>query len=265
MNLNDNSNQKETLINKIKKFFQKIKKNKSKEILNNEIEDILNRLNQNSDINQKKETPKHNGNFINRIKYLLRKKETRKIVIAIGTLTIAVIVLIISIILISNSNTTNALRKNTWEDFIINIDGNNIKLGEKISKVESIGFTTTDENYKVELDQTFTSGGIAFTYKNDEESPVIYFSAYNSESKKKTAADCELNGIEIHQEFYKKYEVTLPGGIQLTETLTINDIIDEWGKATNEAENSYSWIKEGSEVRIYTSSDKTIFSIVYDA
>lgn len=262
MNPNDKSNQKTTIINKIKNIFKKDKKNKI--VLNNEINDILNQTNQNNNMNQTINPSNPKGNIIEKIKIVFTQKEKRKIIIAISVLVIALITLILSITFITN-NSKKTLKKNSWSDFIISIDGNTVKLGEKISNVESFGFTTTEENYKSELGQTFTSGGIPFIYKNDDKTTPVYFSAYNKESKNKPVPDCELNGIEIQQEFYKKYDVILPKGIKLTDTLNITEIINKWGKPTTETENSFSWIKDDKEIRIYTKKDKTIFSIVYDA
>lgn len=202
-------------------------------------------------------------NFGKKIRNMLKQKNTRKIIIALATLIVATIVLIISICLITNSNRKNTLKDNTWKDLIINIDGNIIKLGDKISFVETIGFTTDSEYYNGELSQKFTSGGLPFVYKNTQNS--ILFSAYNSTKETKKVSDCELSEIEITSDFFKEYNITLPGKILLTEKTTIDDIVKTWNKATNETENSYSWIDGKKEIRIYTNNDKTISRIVYKA
>lgn len=195
----------------------------------------------------------------------LSKKKNGPVIIGAGVVSIiALTSLIVCIVLISTSG-TSALKKESWKDLVISIDGHTIKLGEKISTLEKIGFTSNDENYKGELSQSFTSGGISFDYEDLKQENDIYFSAYNPDMEAKKVIDCEINGIELSHEFYKNYKVILPGGIVLNEKLNINEIIKEWGKPTKEETNSYSWIDGNNQIRIYTNEDKTIFSLVYNS
>ena len=223
-------------------------------------------MNQNNIFNKIKENNISKEKFRSKINYILNNKNSKKIIGAIVALIVAIIILIISIILLSNSDKrSNVLRKESWEEFVINIDGNTIKMGEVISSVESMGFTSTDENYEGELNQNFTSGGLAFNYKeSDTGNNKIFFSAYNSSDSTKVASECELNGLELSQEFYKTYDVTLPGGLLLNEELNIKKITTVWGEPTNKSDNLYEWIKDNSKIRIYTNENNTIFSIIYD-
>lgn len=197
----------------------------------------------------------------NKVEILLKSEKSRLIM---GVLAGVIVLGLVIVVCFSNKNDV-ALRKNSWKEFIIDIDGNTIKMGEKISLLETMGFTTDDSNYKGELERKFTTGGIAFKYKDDTlEDGVIFFSAYNSSDGLKSVSECDLNGVEISQLFYKKYNVTLPGGILLTDNTTIKDITDVWGKYSDHIDYQYSWISDDDKIRIYTTKDGKIFSVVYD-
>lgn len=204
------------------------------------------------------------------IKKILKKKHGIAILGGISALLIAIITLIICLIVISaNDNKTHILKKEKWHNFIIYIEGEEIKLGDKISSLKSYGYNAVDDNYNMTLDQKYISGGLIFEYKDKKANNgenTIFFSAYNPSIETKKISDCEIYGIELSQQFYQKYKVVLPGGLILNEELTIEDIIKVWGHANTENNNYYHWATDNNQgVKIYTKDDGSIISLVYGA
>lgn len=206
--------------------------------------------------------------LIQLIKITSKKKNGLAILGAGAAATVAVITLVICLIVTNlDSNRSRILKKEKWTSFIVYIEGETIKLGDKMSSLKSYGYKPADDYYNNELDQRFTSGGLTFEFedkdaKNGEN--TIFFSALNTSMTKKKISDCEINGLEIPQLFFEKYEVILPGGLILSNELTIEEIVKVWGNPTNESEDLYSWLtEEQNEIKIYLDDNKKIFNLVY--
>lgn len=167
----------------------------------------------------------------------------------------------------SKDKNTKSIEEYSWKDFVIEIDGNIIKMGEKISMLETMGFVSqSDVNYKKDLKKGLEINSIPFKYKEYKGYNTVFFGAHNSTDTTRPVSDCDLNEVLVDKKFYKNYDVVLPGGILLTETLNINDIIDVWGEYTDEnGMGVYKWIDDNHDkVNIRTNDDGTISSVGYD-
>ena len=153
---------------------------------------------------------------------------------------------------------------NSWQDYVVEIDGNLITEGDLMTDIEALGYSTTDDEdyYNAVLKPQEQTWEIEFKYKGVDG---INFSQYNDSQEELPKKNCHMESLVIKDTFYTQIDVTLPGGLKVEENTTIDDIIKVWGDYSIQNEQFFIWKSDNGMIAgIWTKEDKkTVSEIRY--